>query len=89
MNASASLPPREIAPDALSKTKRKRDMHALQDLGAELVALDAKRLASLNLPERLADAIALARAAPTAMIFVPCAGQAVRQGVCATAKARA
>ena len=35
------------------------------------------------------DAIALARAAPTAMIFVPCAGQAVRQEVCATAKARA
>ena len=61
MNASASLPPREIAPDAPSKTKRKRDMHALQDLGAELVALDAKRLASLDLPERLVDAIALAR----------------------------
>jgi ribosome-associated protein len=61
MNASASLPPREFAPDAPSKTKRKRDMHALQDLGAELVALDAKRLASLELPERLVDAIALAR----------------------------
>lgn len=61
MNASASLPPREVAPDALSKTKRKRDMHALQDLGAELVALDAKRLASLDLPERLVDAIALTR----------------------------
>ncbi|HKU87070.1 MAG TPA: ribosome biogenesis factor YjgA [Casimicrobiaceae bacterium] len=61
MNASSSLPPREFAPDAPSKSKRKRDMHALQDLGAELVALDAKRLASLDLPERLVDAIALAR----------------------------
>ena len=61
MNASASLPPREDAPDAPSKTKRKRDMHALQDLGVELVALDAKRLAKLDLPELLVDAIALAR----------------------------
>ena len=61
MNASASLPPREDAPDAPSKTKRKRDMHALQDLGVELVALDAQRLAKLDLPERLVDAIALAR----------------------------
>ena len=61
MNGSASLPPREVAPDAPSKTKRKREMHALQDLGAELVALEPKRLASLDLPERLVDAIALAR----------------------------
>ena len=61
MNASASLPPREDAPDAPSKTKRKRDMHALQDLGVELVALDAKRIAKLDLPELLVDAIALAR----------------------------
>lgn len=44
-----------------SKTKRKQAMQALQDLGVELVALDPKRLASLDLPERLADAIALAR----------------------------
>ena len=43
MNASASLPPREDAPDAPSKTKRKRDMHALQDLGVELVALGDER----------------------------------------------
>ena len=35
MNASASIPPSDVTPDAPSKTKRKRDMHALQDLGAE------------------------------------------------------
>ena len=37
-------------------------MHALQDLGEALVALDPKRLArELDLPERLVDAIAQAR----------------------------
>jgi len=45
----------------VSKTRRKRDMEALQDLGARLVELDATRLASLDLPERLIDAVALAR----------------------------
>jgi ribosome-associated protein len=44
-----------------SKTRRKRDSEALQDLGATLCALDAGRLAQLGLPERLVDAIALAR----------------------------
>lgn len=46
---------------APSKTKRKRAMEALQSLGERLVALDAARLATLDLPERLADAVALAR----------------------------
>lgn len=36
-------------------------MHALQDLGEALVALDARRLAELDLPERLSDAITQAR----------------------------
>jgi len=36
-------------------------MHALQDLGEALLALDQKRLAELELPERLVDAINLAR----------------------------
>jgi len=44
-----------------SKTRRKQDMHALQELGVALVALDAKRLATLDLSESLADAIAVAR----------------------------
>jgi ribosome-associated protein len=52
-----SLPP--------SKTRRKAEMHALQDLGEALIALDPKRFAELaveaSLPERLVDAIREAR----------------------------
>jgi ribosome-associated protein len=51
-------------PDAAptpSKTRRKKDMIALQDLGESLVALEPARLAELALPERLVDAIAAAR----------------------------
>ena len=36
-------------------------MEALQSLGERLVALDAARLATLDLPERLVDALTLAR----------------------------
>lgn len=36
-------------------------MHALQDLGEALVALDVKRLSELDLPERLFDALVQAR----------------------------
>ncbi len=46
---------------APSKTRRKHAMHALQDLGEALVALDPKRLKVLDLPERLVDAILQAR----------------------------
>ena len=46
--------------DAPSKTQRKAEMHARQDLGEALVALDAGRFAELAaetaLPERLVDA---------------------------------
>jgi len=44
-----------------SKSQRKRDMTALQALGERLVDLDPRQVATLDLPERLADAIALAR----------------------------
>jgi len=44
-----------------SKSQRKRDSHALQDLGEELVALSPEHLDGLDLPERLVDAIAEAR----------------------------
>lgn len=44
-----------------SKTRRKHEMHALQDLGQALVALDPRRLRELELPERLTDAVLLAR----------------------------
>ena len=44
-----------------SKTKRKKDMHALQEIGEQLVELDTKKLAEFDLPEILADAIRFAR----------------------------
>jgi ribosome-associated protein len=53
---SASEPP---APT--SKSRRKREMHDLQQLGEALCALDPSRLATLGLPERLSEAILLAR----------------------------
>jgi ribosome-associated protein len=60
-----SRPQPPIAEDdtrlAPSKTRRKHEMHALQALGVELVGLDPARLATLALPERLVEAIALAR----------------------------
>jgi ribosome-associated protein len=44
-----------------SKSARKREAHALQKLGEELVALRAVELARLPLPETLRDAIDEAR----------------------------
>lgn len=44
-----------------SKTRLKHEMEALQELGETLVALDTARLKSLDLPERLVDAVVLAR----------------------------
>ncbi|MBP6369021.1 MAG: DUF615 domain-containing protein [Burkholderiales bacterium] len=44
-----------------SKTRLKHEMEALQELGETLVSLDAARLRSLELPERLVDAVVLAR----------------------------
>jgi ribosome-associated protein len=43
--------------DFISKTQRKKQMTALQDLGAELVALSPELLARLDLPEMLRDAV--------------------------------
>jgi ribosome-associated protein len=49
----------EPAPHAgrTSKTQRKKAMHDLQDLGAQLVQLPFERLAELQLPEVLLDAL--------------------------------
>nr|WP_109581750.1 ribosome biogenesis factor YjgA [Cupriavidus plantarum] len=44
-----------------SKSQKKRDMTALQDLGAELEALPKDRLSRVPMPEALADAIHAAR----------------------------
>ena len=48
-------------PVEISKTRRKQEMHALQALGEELVALPSDRLASLDLPDGLCDAVLEAR----------------------------
>ncbi|UCE31682.1 MAG: DUF615 domain-containing protein [Burkholderiales bacterium] len=44
-----------------SKTRRKKDMHALQALGERLVGLSAAQLATVEVPESLREAIALAQ----------------------------
>ncbi len=46
---------------APSKTQRKKDMHALQEIGEQLVELDQKKLSEFDLPEILIDALNLAR----------------------------
>jgi ribosome-associated protein len=52
----------EVAADERpSKSQRKREMTALQDLGVALVRLSADQLAGVDLPEKLRDAIAQAR----------------------------
>lgn len=58
----SSSEPSATEPDAPpSKTRRKKDMHALQALGEALVELTPAQLARIALPERLADAIAEAK----------------------------
>ena len=44
-----------------SKSQRKRDSHALQDLGEQLVGLSDERLLQLPITERMIDAVRLAR----------------------------
>jgi ribosome-associated protein len=48
-----------------SKTQRKKQVTALQDLGVELVELKDEQLAALDLPENLLDAVMVARRVPT------------------------
>jgi ribosome-associated protein len=48
-------------PEPISKTRRKREAHAVQDLGEELVALTEAQLAELGLPDRLRDAVLMAK----------------------------
>lgn len=47
--------------DLPSKSQRKRDMDALQAIGAELAELNEQQLASIELPENLRDAVREAR----------------------------
>ncbi|OFZ70107.1 MAG: hypothetical protein A2Z01_03790 [Betaproteobacteria bacterium RBG_16_58_11] len=54
MSASTPL---EDGEEEVSKSQRKRDMTALQKLGATLVALKSSQIEQLNLPEALLDAV--------------------------------
>lgn len=45
----------------VSKSQLKRESHALQAMGEELVELSAAKLAKIPMPDELADAVALAR----------------------------
>ena len=45
----------------VSKTQRKKEMHELQSLGAELVALAESQIADLSIGERLRDAVLQAK----------------------------
>jgi ribosome-associated protein len=47
--------------DFISKSRRKRESHALQDLGEALVILPAEQLARIELPEKLRNAVVEAR----------------------------
>ena len=53
--ATATDHPEE--PERPSKSQRKRDMEALQDIGAQLVMLNAEQLVEIGLPERLFEAV--------------------------------
>ena len=49
------------APLTPSKSQRKRDAHALQTLGSQLIALSVAQLARLELPEALHEAVLAAQ----------------------------
>ena len=56
-----ALPTADDAPLTPSKSQRKRDAHALQTLGIQLVALSVAQLARLDLPEALHEAVMVAQ----------------------------
>jgi len=61
---TSQLPPALSTTDAPltpSKTQRKRDAHALQTRGTQLVALSTAQLARLDLPETLHEAVLAAQ----------------------------
>jgi ribosome-associated protein len=58
-NAAPEAP--DFSAEAPSKSRRKADAHALQALGAQLVALNRDQLAQVELPELLRDAVQAAQ----------------------------
>ena len=53
------------APDPLSKSQRKKDMHALQNLGKALISLSDSQLAQLPLTPELLELVRFARTLKT------------------------
>ena len=51
--------------NSISKSQKKRDMLALQDMGAELVELSQESLKKMDLPEELLSAVLAAKRIPT------------------------
>ena len=60
-DSSSRRTPFPLSDERPSKTQLKKQMHDLQALGAELVELNDEQLASVELPERLLDAVHAAR----------------------------
>ncbi|HYD33839.1 MAG TPA: ribosome biogenesis factor YjgA [Methylophilaceae bacterium] len=58
---AGELQAEQDAPEALSRTKRKEAVEALQELGEKLVTLPKDKLDKLGLPETLRDAVLEAR----------------------------
>ncbi len=54
ITAMSAVPP-------VSKTQRKKEMHELQSLGVELVALAESQITDLQIPDRLRDAVLAAK----------------------------
>ena len=70
-------------PAPASKTRRKHEMHALQDLGQALIALDPRRLRELELPERLAarvDSLFERESLPVALTDSPLPAMSTKVG---------
>ncbi|MXS85076.1 DUF615 domain-containing protein [Nitrosomonas sp. HPC101] len=61
MTVSNHLPDISESESQPSKTRLKQEMHALQALGERLVELEPARIAELDLPEKLIDALQEAR----------------------------
>lgn len=57
MSQAPHAPAEDVLDEGPSKTRRKKDMQALQELGERLVALSPERLVRVPLPESLADAV--------------------------------
>jgi ribosome-associated protein len=57
----SSVTDADTSDERVSKTRRKQEMHALQALGVALVGLPDAQLASMQLPDELAQAVRGAR----------------------------